>query len=135
MPRSNWGFREASHHVSPLAGARRRPQQCVDLLNRQPPGINLSWPDLTLMDIPLGGEHGLDSTRRLKDEPTTASIPVVALTARAMAGDRHDAMAAGCCGYISKPIDTRTFVVQIKAFLPPPPSAGECRDHQPPEGC
>lgn len=87
--------------------------------------ISISRPDLILMDIQLGGENGLDLTLQLKNKPATASIPVVALTARAMAGDRQQAIAAGCSGYIPKPIDTRTFVDQIKAFFAPASQASQ----------
>ncbi len=64
-------------------------------------------PDLILMDLQLPGMDGLELTRRLKDDPATASIPVVALTAYAMRGDEERALAAGCTGYLTKPIDTR----------------------------
>ena len=74
-------------------------------------------PDLILMDVQLPGEDGLSTTRRLKADPVTATIPVVALTAHAMAGDREQALGAGCAGYISKPIDTRTFGMAVKEFL------------------
>jgi CheY-like chemotaxis protein len=69
------------------------------------------------MDIQLPGQDGLSLTRKLKAEPATAGIPVVALTAHAMSGDREVALDAGCAGYIAKPIDTRTFVGQIRQFL------------------
>lgn len=75
-------------------------------------------PDLILMDVQLPGLDGLSFARALKSAPETASIPVVALTAHAMAGDREQALAAGCAGYISKPINTRTFGEQLRAFLP-----------------
>jgi CheY-like chemotaxis protein len=74
-------------------------------------------PDLILMDIQLPGLDGLSFTRALKAAPETAGIPIVALTALAMIGDREEALASGCAGYISKPIDTRTFGEQVKAFL------------------
>jgi CheY-like chemotaxis protein len=64
-------------------------------------------PDLILMDLQLPGMDGLELTRRLKADPVTASIPVVALTAYAMRGDEERALAAGCTGYLTKPIDTR----------------------------
>ena len=83
-------------------------------------------PDLILMDIQLPGNDGLFITRQLKADTTTATIPIVALTAHAMAGDREHALAVGCVGYISKPIDTRMFGGQIRAFLAghsPPSSA------------
>ena len=74
-------------------------------------------PDLILMDIQLAGEDGLALTRRLKARPFSASIPVVALSAHAMAAHKEEALDAGCAGYITKPIDTRTFAGQVKRFL------------------
>ena len=79
--------------------------------------LNARLPDLILMDIQLPGQDGLSLTRQLKANQTTAAIPIVALTAHAMAGDQEQALAAGCSGYISKPIDTRTFGAQVQAFL------------------
>ena len=75
-------------------------------------------PDLILMDIQLPGLDGLSFVKQLKAEPATAHIPVIALTALAMAGDRERSLAAGCNGYISKPIDTRTFASEVRKFLP-----------------
>ena len=69
------------------------------------------------MDVQLPGRNGLDVTRELKSEPATADIPIVALTAHAMVGDPETALAAGCSGYIGKPIDTRTFAEQVGNFL------------------
>ena len=74
-------------------------------------------PDLILMDVQLPGEDGLSFTRKLKDDPKTAFIPVVALTAHAMLGDRELALQAGCAGYISKPIDTRTLGFDVRQYL------------------
>ncbi len=74
-------------------------------------------PDLILMDVQLPGQDGLSLTRQLKADPATAPIPIVALTAHAMATDREQAMAAGCIGYISKPIETRTLGDLIHGFL------------------
>lgn len=74
-------------------------------------------PDLILMDVQLPGEDGLSLTRKLKADAGTSSIPVVALTAHAMVGDREVALKAGCAGYISKPIDTRTFGFQVRQYL------------------
>ena len=79
--------------------------------------LNECTPDLILMDVQLPGQDGLTITRLLKDNPATASIPVVALTAHAMTGDRQLAITAGCAGYISKPIETRTFASQVRHFL------------------
>ncbi len=70
-------------------------------------------PDLILMDIQLPGMDGLEATRRLKDDPTTRDIPVLAVTSYAMSGDRDKALAAGCVGYLTKPIDKAAFVEQV----------------------
>lgn len=79
--------------------------------------IAMRTPDLILMDVQLPGMDGLSFTKVLKSAPETAGIPIVALTAHAMSGDSEDALAAGCVGYIAKPIDTRTFGDQIRAIL------------------
>lgn len=76
-----------------------------------------SRPDLVLMDIGLPGMDGLMATRHLGENPLTGHIPVVALTAHAMSGDRGRAMEAGCVGYITKPIDTREFIATVGKFL------------------
>jgi CheY-like chemotaxis protein len=84
------------------------------------PGIEVARserPDLILMDVSLPGMDGLEATRRLQADPTTADIPVVALTAHAMHGDESLARQAGCRAYITKPIDTRTFVRRITELL------------------
>jgi len=74
-------------------------------------------PDLILMDVQLPGQDGLSLTRQLKSDPATRAIPVVALTAHAMAGDREVALKAGCVGYIAKPIDTRTFAAAVSQYF------------------
>ena len=74
-------------------------------------------PDLILMDVQLPGQDGLSLTRQLKADPATVQIPIVALTAHAMDGDREQALAAGCSGYVTKPINTRTFGDEVKEFL------------------
>ena len=74
-------------------------------------------PELILMDLQLPGQDGLSFTRELKSDAATAGIPVVALTAHAMNGDREQALRAGCAGYISKPIDTRTFGEAVNQIL------------------
>jgi CheY-like chemotaxis protein len=74
-------------------------------------------PDLILMDIALPGMDGLTLTRKLKADGKLKHIPVVAMTAFAMKGDDRKALDAGCDGYITKPIDTRTFPRQVAGFL------------------
>ncbi|MGA2863013.1 MAG: response regulator [Verrucomicrobiota bacterium] len=74
-------------------------------------------PDLILMDISLPDLDGLEATRRLKLDPATRQIPIIALTAHAMKGDEEKALAAGCQGYLTKPIDTRSFPKQVGRFI------------------
>ena len=73
-------------------------------------------PDLILMDIRLPGMDGVTALRRLRSEPSTASIPVVALTAFAMKADRERFLDAGFDGYIDKPIDVKVFPEQVRQF-------------------
>ena len=80
--------------------------------------ITTNAPDLILMDISLPGQDGLSLTHDLKSDPSTSRIPVVALTAHAMVGDREAALAAGCSGHITKPIDVEKFGEEVRAFLP-----------------
>ncbi|HEV3103357.1 MAG TPA: response regulator [Candidatus Dormibacteraeota bacterium] len=79
--------------------------------------LKVHTPDLILMDVQLPGQDGLALTRQLKTDPATAHIPIVALTAHAMDGDREQALAAGCSGYVTKPINTRTFGDEVRDFL------------------
>jgi CheY-like chemotaxis protein len=81
--------------------------------------VSAHQPDLILMDVQLPGQDGLALTRQLKADPATTAIPIIALTAHAMAGDQELALAAGCIGYITKPINTRTLGDQLREFLPP----------------
>jgi len=83
-------------------------------------GIELSRvesPDLILMDISLPGMDGLEATGILKQDSGTRDIPVIAMTAHAMKGDKEKALAAGCAGYITKPIDTREFPKAVARFI------------------
>lgn len=81
-------------------------------------------PRLILMDIQLPGIDGLELTRRLKADPSTRDITIVGLTAYAMKGDEERIRAAGCDGYIPKPIDTRTLPGFIKSYLKDEASKG-----------
>lgn len=74
-------------------------------------------PVLILMDLQMPGMDGLELTRRLKDDPDTRDIIVVALTAYAMRGDEQRARDAGCSGYIAKPIDTRTLGRSVAQYI------------------
>ena len=74
-------------------------------------------PRLILMDIQLPGMDGLELTRRLKADPATRDAIVLAVTAYAMKGDEQRALEAGCDGYVTKPIDTRTLAGTIARSL------------------
>jgi CheY-like chemotaxis protein len=74
-------------------------------------------PSLIMMDIQLPGMDGLEVTRRLKADPATRSIAIVAITAYAMVGDEQKARDAGCDGYIAKPIDTRRLPEVVASYL------------------
>lgn len=74
-------------------------------------------PDIILMDIQLPGIDGLEATRQLKKNPATCNIPVIAITAHAMRGDEERILAAGCEGYISKPVNTRELSEKLKQYL------------------
>jgi CheY-like chemotaxis protein len=90
--------------------------------------------DLILMDISLPGLDGLEAIRCLSADPKTADIPVVAVTAHAMRGDRERMLAAGASGYIAKPIDTRSIAAQVLSFLPPSETAADGSSLPPEDG-
>ena len=79
--------------------------------------IKIDRPDLIVMDIQLPGMDGLEATRKLKEQPETRDIPVVAVTSYAMKGDQDMALAAGCAGYITKPIDKTVFLGEVERLL------------------
>jgi two-component system cell cycle response regulator DivK len=81
-------------------------------------------PDLILMDIQLPGMDGLQATALLKGEPATRDIAVVALTALAMKGDEERIRAAGCDGYIAKPLAYKDFLATISRHLAKAPLQG-----------
>jgi two-component system cell cycle response regulator DivK len=74
-------------------------------------------PRLILMDLQLPGTNGYELTRTIKADLALRDIPIIALTAYAMRGDEEKARAAGCDGYVTKPIDTRAFPARIAEFL------------------
>ena len=75
------------------------------------------YPDLILMDINIPGVDGYTLTAKLKTIPSVNKIPIVAITANAMRGDREKSLLAGCDGYIDKPIDIDNFLDQIAEFI------------------
>ena len=86
-------------------------------------GIKLAreaQPDLILMDLSLPGMDGIEATKALKADAQTSGIPIVAVTAHAMKGDEQKALAAGCEGYVTKPIDTRMFPILVTQHLQHP---------------
>src|SRR5688572_18452261 len=87
-------------------------QQGIDL-------AALHSPDLILMDMSLPVVDGWEATRRIKSNDRTNKIPVIALTAHAMAGDREQALAAGCDDYDTKPIDLARLLPKIEKFVRP----------------
>jgi len=79
--------------------------------------LNTFRPLLILMDLQLPGMDGLELTQKLKGDPRFQKIIIVALTAYAMSRDKEKALAAGCDGYMTKPIDVNTFPTEIKRYL------------------
>ena len=84
-------------------------EQAIELATRH-------TPDLVLMDIRLPGTDGLEALRRLREDERTADIPVVALTAQAMAGDRERFLEAGFNGYVSKPVNIVEFIGTVRHY-------------------
>jgi two-component system cell cycle response regulator len=76
-------------------------------------------PDIILMDIQLPGMDGLDLSRKLKADPETSDIVILAVTSYAMNGDRQKALDAGCDGYITKPIDVLDLRRILEGYVPP----------------
>ena len=93
---------------------------CVHCTRTAEEGIRLArevQPELVLMDISLPGMDGLCATRALKADPASRHLTVVGLTAHAMKGDEANGRDAGFDGYLTKPINTRTFVASVKEFI------------------
>ncbi len=85
-------------------------EEGIELAQKETPG-------LILMDISLPGIDGLEATRILKKDKKVKDVPIVAMSAHAMTGDKEKAMEAGCVGYITKPIDTKSLVERVKEFM------------------
>ena len=79
--------------------------------------LQASAPDLILMDINMPDVDGYTLTHELKSYPALAKVPIVAITANVMKGDRERTLNAGCDGYIEKPIDVDQFIEQVESFL------------------
>ena len=74
-------------------------------------------PDLVIMDIQLPGIDGHEATRRIRGKESEQDLPIIALTAHVMTGDREETLAAGCNSYIAKPIDVKVFAQEIRRYM------------------
>lgn len=121
---------EPQQHILVIEDHAPNATLVVDLLSFY--GFRVSWaqdgekglemlksdrPDLILMDIQMPKMDGYALTRQLKADEETKAIPIVALTACAMVGDAERALAAGCDGYLTKPVNTRELPKTVKRFL------------------
>lgn len=93
------------------------------------PDVEAAWaqlracrPDLALVDIQLPGVDGLSLVRAIRASPELADLPVIAFTAYAMQGDEQRFLAAGCDGYLAKPIDVGSFAATVRTWLRPGPT-------------
>ena len=75
-------------------------------------------PHLILMDVALGEMDGWEATQLIKANPVTTAIPIIALTAHALASDRDKSVAVGCCDFDTKPVDMQRLLGKIRAWLP-----------------
>jgi CheY-like chemotaxis protein len=100
----------------------------VEVAADGPTGIEAArriLPVMILLDIQLPRMDGYDVARALRADATLAATPIVAVTSYAMAGDREKSLAAGCTGYVEKPIDPDTFVSALHGFGLPPAESNE----------
>lgn len=102
---AGWRFEEAENGRVGLTRLQREPR-----------------PDVILMDLAMPVLDGYRATQMIKSDPTLADIPVVAVTAHTMPGDRKRALAAGCDAYLTKPLDQGRFLEELERWLPPPPA-------------
>jgi two-component system cell cycle response regulator DivK len=103
--------------------SRRLGRQGYEVVVAQDGAVGLAkaaseHPELILMDMSLPVVDGWEATRRLKADPATSGIPIIALTAHAMAEDKEKAMGAGCDDYDTKPIDLTRLLEKIRKLLP-----------------
>jgi len=74
-------------------------------------------PDLVIMDIQLPDINGLEATQKIRQLENSSKVPIIAVTSYAMVGDREKTLAAGCTGYLEKPINPETFLQELERFL------------------
>lgn len=82
--------------------------------------VREAQPDLVIMDVGLPGTDGFELTRQIKDDPTTRSIPVVAVTVHAFERDRQEAVSAGCDAFFPKPLQPSDLLLEVNRFLSGP---------------
>ena len=99
-------LRNSGHEVYQAFDGQKGVDQALDIV-----------PDLILLDIQLPKMNGYDVAKALRADPVLATIPIVAITSYAMPGDKEKAIAAGCNGYIKKPIDPDTFIAEIESYI------------------
>jgi two-component system, cell cycle response regulator DivK len=98
---------------------QRRGYQIVSAVDGEP-GVSLAVterPDLIIMDISLPGLNGWEATRRIRQNQAIANVPIIALTAHAMSGDRERTIEAGCDEYETKPVDLAALLAKMEALL------------------
>lgn len=91
-------------------------------------GLERAWkeaPDLVLMDVQMPGMSGTEAMQRLKADPRSAALPVVAVTALAMSGDEAQLLAAGFDGYVSKPLAFKSMLATVERFRDPGRAPGD----------